>query len=120
MTDSDGDGEAARADGSVSDAVVAAREDRKRRRQLERERQRASTDQRRSNPVCTDLTTVNGRAQTRSQRAAYTSAHIIMEVGGRRIESTMARDGTLRTEVFSFGFGGWTSIGSIDLGASDS
>jgi hypothetical protein len=122
MTDSEAGETAERPDVSVADAVAAAREDRKRRRHLERERQRASAEQRQrqSSPVYTDLTTINGHAETRSQRAAYKSAHVIMEVGARRIESRMARDGTLRTEVFAFAFGEWTSIGSIDLGAADS
>ena len=99
------------------EAVAREREARRTRRRQERERQREAAESRRPRRLDTDLTTVSGRSETRTQRGAYTSARADMRTETRRIESTIALDGALKTEVFGFADGQWTSLGAITLEA---
>lgn len=99
------------------EAVAREREARRTRRRLERERQREAAEARRPKRIDTDLITVSGRSETRTQRGAYTSARAEMWAESRRIVSTIAVDGALKTEVFGFADGEWTSLGVIALEA---
>ena len=101
----------------LAEAVAREREARRTRRRLERERQREAVEGRRPKRIDTDLTTISGRSETRTQRGAYTSARVEMWADSRRIVSTIAVDGALTTEVFGFSDGQWTSLGAIALEA---
>lgn len=97
------------------ESVAREREARKTRRRLERERQREAVEARRPRAIYTDLMTVSGRSEIRSQRGAYTSARADVRTETRRIESTITVDGALKTEVFGFVDGEWKSLGAIVL-----
>ena len=101
----------------LAEAVAREREARKTRRRQERERQREAVEARRPKRIDTDLITVSGRSETRTQRGAHTSARVEMWAESRRIVSTIAVDGALKTEVFGFADGQWTSLGAITLEA---
>ena len=104
-------------DGALAEAVTREREARKERRRLERERQRAAVEERLPKRIYTDLTTVSGAWDTRSQREASTSARLDMQTETRRIVSSIALDGALRTEVFVLVDGEWRTLGAIALDA---
>lgn len=104
-------------DGELAEAVTREREARKERRRLERQRQRAAVEERLPKLIYTDLTTVSGAWETRSQREARTSARLDMRTETRRIVSSIALDGALRTEVFGLIDGEWKSLGAVALGA---
>ena len=101
----------------LAEAVTREREARRTRRRQERERQRDAVEARRQKRIDTDLITVSGRSETRTQRGAYTSARVEMWAESRRIVSTITIDGALKTEVFGFADGQWTSLGAIALEA---
>lgn len=101
----------------LAEAVAREREARRTRRRLERERRREAAESRRPRRIETDLTTVSRGLATRTQRGAYTNAPADMWTETRRILSTIAVDGALKTEVFGFADGEWTSLGAITLEA---